>query len=82
MKKNFNKNLLMTEEEEQYQSSNKCWICEKLIDDEKVTDHCHITWKFRGAGHWSCNINSQLTVPVTFPNLRGYDSHSIFYELK
>ena len=43
MKKNFNKNLLMTEEEEQYQSSNKCWICEKLIDDEKVTDHCQVT---------------------------------------
>ena len=36
MKKNFNKNLLMTEEEEQYQSSNKCWICEKLIDDENL----------------------------------------------
>ena len=35
MKKNFNKNLLMTEEE-QYQSSNKCWICEKLIDDENL----------------------------------------------
>ena len=36
MKKNFNKNLLMTEEEEQYQSSSKCWICEKLIDDENL----------------------------------------------
>ena len=82
MKKHFNKNLIMSEEEEQFQSSNTCWICEKLIDDddEKVRDHCHITGKFRGAAHWSCNINLQLTkkVPVIFHNLRGYDSHLIF----
>ena len=54
MKKHFNKNLIMSEkEEEQFQSSNICWICEKLIDDddEKVRDHCHITRKFRGPSH-------------------------------
>ena len=41
----------MREEEEQFQSSNTCWICKKLIDDddEKLRDHCHITGKFRGA---------------------------------
>ena len=85
MKKYFNKILLMSEEEEQFQSRYKCWICEKLIDDddEKVRDHCHVTGKFRGAAHWSCNINLQLTkkVPVIFHNLRGYDSHLIFCEL-
>ena len=55
MKKHFNKNLIITEEdEENFQSSNICWIYEKLIDDEKVRDHCHITGKFRGAAHWSC----------------------------
>ena len=32
------------EEEEQFQSSNICWIYEKLIDDdeEKIRDHCHL----------------------------------------
>ena len=59
-----------------------CRICEKLIDrdDEKVRDHCHVTGKFRGAAHWSYNINLQLTkkVPVIFHNLRGYESHLIF----
>ena len=29
------------EKQEQFQSSNICWVCEKLIDgvDEKVRDH-------------------------------------------
>ena len=71
--------------EKLFQQRNICSICEKLIDNdnEKVRDHCHVTGKFRGAAHWSCNINFQLTkkVPVIFHNLRGYDSHLIFSEL-
>ena len=43
----------MTEEEEQFQSSKICRICEKLIEDEKVRDHCQITRTFSGAAHWS-----------------------------
>ena len=86
MKKNFNKNLIMSEkEEEEFQSSNICWKLEKLIDnnDENVRNHYHVTGKFRGVAHWSCNINLQLTkkVPVISHNLRGYDSHLIFCEL-
>ena len=51
-------------------------------DDEKIRDHCHITRKFRGTAHRSCNINFQLTkkIPVIFHNLKGYDSHLIFSE--
>ena len=86
MKKKLNKNLIMTEEEEkeQFQSNNMCWICENLIGNRKVRDHCHINEKYRGAAHWSCNINLQLTkiVSVTFHNLRGYNSHLIFCEPK
>ena len=85
MKKHFNKNLIMSEEEEQFQSSNIYWICKKLVDDddEKAREHCHITRKFRDATHWSCNINLQLTkkVLVIFHNLRGYGSQLIFNEL-
>ena len=82
MKKYFNKNLVMSvNEEEIFQLSNKCWICDKLFDagDEKVRDHCPITGKFRGAAHFSCNANFKLSrkVPVIFHNLRGYDSHLI-----
>ena len=46
MKKHFNKNLVMTEEEKHlFQESNICQIGKNLTDnhDEKVRDHCHIT---------------------------------------
>ena len=80
--KSFNKNLIMTKEEKHlFQQSNSCWICNLLIMmKKKKRDHCHVTGKFRGAAHWSCNINFQLTkkLPVIFHNLRGYDSHLIF----
>ena len=86
MKKDFNKNLIMSEELEfLFKQSNSCHTCKKSIDNdnEKVRDHCHVTGKFRGATHWSCNINFQLTkkIPVIFHNLRVYDSHLIFCEL-
>ena len=68
-----------------FQQSYSCWICKKIIDtnEEKARDHCHVTRKFRGAAHWGCNINFQLTkkIHVIFHNLRGYDSHLIFNEL-
>ena len=83
--KHFNKNLIMTaEENEKFERTNICWICGKLIDfDNKVRDHCHITGKYRGAAHGSCNINLKITkkVPVIFHNLKGYHSHLISKEL-
>ena len=84
IKKHFNKNLIMSaEEEERFQLSNSCWIYHKLFDvgDDKVRDYCHITGKYRGATHWSYNINLKWTkmIPVIFHNLRGYDSHLIIF---
>ena len=84
MKKHFNKNLIMSaEEEEQFERSEICWICDKIIDDNKVRDHCHITGKYRGAALWNCNINLKISkkLPIIFHNLRGYDSHLFFKEL-
>ena len=84
MKKHFNKNLIMSiEEEEQFEKTNICWICNKLIENDKVRDHSHITGKYRGAAHWNCNINMKISkkLPIIFHNLRGYDSHLVIKEL-
>ena len=86
VKKNFNKNSIMSaEENERFELTNIFWVCSKLIEnsDNKVRDHCHISGKYRGAAHWSCNINLKIPkkVSVIFHNLKGYDSHLIFKEL-
>ena len=86
MKKHFNKNLIMSaEDEEMFQLSNIYWICDKLFDvgNDKVRDHCHVTGKCRDSAHWNCNINLKLSkkIPVIFHNLRGYYSHLIIKEI-
>ena len=71
-------------ENEEFESSNVCWICGKLIDfTDKVRDHCHITGKYKGCAHWSCNINLKISkkIPVIFHNLKAYGSRLIFKEL-
>ena len=81
-KKHFNKNLVLYESDEQIcQLSNKCWICDKLLDvgDNKVIDHCQGTRKYRDSAHRSCNINPKLTkkVSVILFNSKSYDSYLI-----
>ena len=54
IKEHFNKNLVMSvEDEEKFQSSNKRWTCNKLFteEDKKVRDHYHITGKYTGSAH-------------------------------
>ena len=65
-----------------------CHICEKKykVDDVPVRDHCHVTGKYRGSAHQSCNLKLQISaekikIPVVFHNLKGYDSHFIINEL-
>ena len=86
MKRCFCRNLIMSaEENEKSELTNICWVCSQLIEnsDDKVSDHCHISGKYRVAAHWSCNINLKIckNVPVIFHNLKGYNSHFIFKEL-
>ena len=87
MKKLFNKELVMIKEDdnEDFENSTKCWICDNVyIDtDVKVRDHCHITGKYKGCGHRDCNINVKLNhkIPVVFYNLKNYDSHLITQKL-
>ena len=86
MIKHFNKELVMTKEDNEYfENLTKCWICDNdYIDgDVNVRDHCHITGKYRASANRDCNINAKLNhkISVVFCNLRNYDSHLIMQEL-
>ena len=48
----------MTEEiEEDFEKNTFCRFCEKEITFDKVRDLCHLTSKYRGPAHNTCNIN-------------------------
>ena len=68
-----------------------CWLCEKEFKPKHVKenpvgkDYCHLTGKFRGLAHNSCNLNTRKAhtsfVPILFHNFSGYDCHLIFEKL-
>ena len=86
IKRDFNKELVTTKKNnEDFENSTKCWICgnDYIDGDVKVSDHCHITKKYRGSAHRDCNVNIKLNhkISVVFHNLKNYDSHLIMQEL-
>src|SRR4029078_1117164 len=80
-----NKIIMTSDDRKNYHESSKCYICDNLFteDSKKCRDHCHVTGKYRGAACNNCNLKLKLssTIPVLFPNLRGYDSHHLIKEL-
>ena len=76
---------MFVEDERSFQSSAKCWICNKLLaaGDSKVRDHDHVIEKYRYSAHWNCNINLKFTkkIPVIFYNLKGYENHLIVVKI-
>ena len=62
-----------------------CWICEgqfgitRDVEDDKVIDHCHYSWKLLGFAHPGCNINRKTInfIPVMAHNLSNYDLHHV-----
>ena len=78
---------MIKENNEDFENSNKCWICDNdCVDgDVKVRNHCHITEEYRGSAHRDYNINVKLNhkTPVVFHNLKNhnYDLHLIMQEL-
>ena len=52
-----------------------------------MADHDHITGKFRGAAHNSCNLNYRIVpdiieIPCFFHNSKNYDTHHILKSVK
>ena len=63
--------------------SNHCFFPTKCRD--AVRDHCHMTRKYRGAAHYTYNLNlrirpGQNPIPFVFHNFKGYDAHLLFQE--
>ena len=55
---NTKEDIIMTKEnEEDFEKNNICRFCEKEILSDKVRDHYHLTGKYRGPAHNTCNIN-------------------------
>ena len=84
--KNTKKDIIMTEEdEEDFKNNNVCRFCEKIIESDKVRDHCHLTGKYRGSSHNKCNINvtqkQSNFIPFLFQNFSNYDCHMFFKKL-
>ena len=85
MKKNFNKELVMTimiikiiEDNEDFKNSTKWCISDNdyVDNDVKVRDNCHITGKYRGSAHKDCNISLKLNhkINIVFRNLKSHYS--------
>ena len=90
MKKHFNKELVLTNEDiENFKSSRKCWICDNSFwwyfveDDVRVIDHCQVNRKYTGAAHRDYNIkvSQHYKIAITFYNLKNYYAYPIMEEL-
>ena len=84
--KNTKKDIIMTEkDEEDYRNNNICRFCEKIIESDKVRDHCHLTGKYRGPAHSICNNNATQDqsnfIPFIFHNFSIFDCYKFFKKL-
>ena len=78
------KPLKLTKEEQvSFYKAEICHICNTLLLNDKVRDHCHFTGQYRGAAHNSCNLQCRkpMILPVIFHNLQGYDAHLFIKQL-
>ncbi len=77
----YPKKMIFTKEDKRkYEESTNCHICgnsEFIEENWKVRDHCHVSGKFRGAAHNTCNLKFRVLTftPEFFHNLSGYDAH-------
>ena len=78
LKTEFNKEMIISKQEETiFKNAEVCHICNKYTkEDTPVRDHCHVTRKYRGSAHNTCNRSFRLTYKI-FHNLSGYDAHLI-----
>ena len=60
------------EDEDNYQNSNDCCICEKIINNkDKVRQHCYAAGEYKGPTHKEC-CKIPIKLPIIFHNLECY----------
>ena len=73
-KKNCHKQLPVTKDDKNFESSTKFWIWDNTFveGDVKVRADCHVTRKYREAAHRDCNINVSLkyVTPIISHNIK------------
>ena len=84
--KNTNKDIILTEEdEEDFKNNVNCRFCKKNIEFDKVRDHCHSTAEYRGPAHNISNNNvtqkQSNFVLFVFHNFSNCDCHMFFKKL-
>ena len=79
---------LTVQQQRDFRSGTKCDICSKLFQpqDKRVRDHDHLTGKYRGPTHNSCNLlyrinPKNIKIPCIMHNLRSYDGHLILSDI-
>ena len=72
---------MASEDEYNLENATHCSICENPCDpDDKLRDHCHMTGKYRGCAHSTCNLHfnfKDFKIQVFFHSFKGYGSHFI-----
>ena len=83
---------LSREEEQSFQQTQDCHICNLSLGTNRVRDHDHLTGKYRGAAHNQCNLafrfpklnqkqENSFIISIVFYNLRDYDSYLLMESL-
>ena len=84
--KNTKKDIAMTEDDEEgLENFDIRRFCGKGINSDKIRDHCHLTGRYRGPAHDTCNMNvtqkRSSFIPLVFHNLSNFDCHLFFQGL-
>ncbi len=84
----LSKNVLMIEPSSDQLEATDCHLCNKVMCNDRVRNHCHQTGIFLGMAHNGCNLRfkyrrqmNQFLLPIVFHNLKGYDGHLLISEL-
>ena len=63
-----------------FKCATHCCFCKKPLGKDKVKDHDHLTGKYRGAAHNSCNLEEcSFTFAVTLSSSRDGTSSECHY---